>query len=395
MNATRHVSIPRRAAAAPGVYPRLAKVVEEYVIALPAGALIALAWSAADAETYHRMALAAGFVVNDVAMVFFFALVTKEIVEATAAGGVLHPWRRAATPALMAAVACTLALTVFGFLIRAFDEPMLERAQVTVLSIDVAFGYFVARLIFGRHPAVSVFLLLAIVANGFGFVALALSEPIRTVHPWAAAALIAAALATAAALRRRGVASLWPHLLAGGGLSWLALFAGGFMPALALLPIVPFLPHAARDRGFFVDARPRSTDALSQLDRLCHYPAQVALFLFGVVNAGVPFDSLEAGMWALPLAGLAGKPAGVLLGAAVAGATGLHLPRGVGWRELIVLGFISAIGFTMALFFATATIGPGHMLAEMKMAALMTTGAALAAFGTARLLGVGRFRPSR
>ena len=31
-------------------------------------------------------------------MVLFFGLITKEVVEATAAGGVLHPWRRAAAP---------------------------------------------------------------------------------------------------------------------------------------------------------------------------------------------------------------------------------------------------------------------------------------------------------
>ena len=33
-------------------------------------------------------------------MVFFFALITKEVVEATAPGGVLHPWRRALLPVI-------------------------------------------------------------------------------------------------------------------------------------------------------------------------------------------------------------------------------------------------------------------------------------------------------
>jgi NhaA family Na+:H+ antiporter len=392
---TGQLTFRARFAAPPGIYPRLGKVAEEYLVALPAGVLIALLWSAAHPESYYRMTFSASFLVNDVAMVFFFALITKEIVEATLPGGVLHPWRRAAMPALAAAAASIVSLTLFAFLIRAFDEPMLDRGRIAVLSVDVAFGYFVARLIFGRHPAVSFFLLLAIAANGFGFAALAVSEPIRETRPWLAIGLMTASLTVAAWLRRRRVTRLWPYLGVSGALSWLALLAGGVHPALALLPIVPFLPHAARDRGFFVDARRGAPDTMSRLDRFCHYPAQVALFLFAVVNAGVSVGSLEAGMWALPLATLTAKPAGVLLGAAVGVAAGLHLPRGVAWRELIVVGFISAIGFTMALFFATATIGPGHMLAEMKVGALMTAGGALAAFGAARLLQVGRFSPNQ
>ena len=49
-------------------------------------------------ESYFRFTYAISFAVNDVAMVFFFALMTKEVVEATAPGGVLHPWRRALLP---------------------------------------------------------------------------------------------------------------------------------------------------------------------------------------------------------------------------------------------------------------------------------------------------------
>ena len=40
-------------------------------------------------------------------MVFFFALMTKEVVEATAPGGVLHPWRRALLP-VIAAIGATV-----------------------------------------------------------------------------------------------------------------------------------------------------------------------------------------------------------------------------------------------------------------------------------------------
>ena len=86
---------------------------------------------------------------------------------------------------------------------------------------------------------------------------------------------------------------------------------------------MPFLPHAARDPGFFVDARPGAKDALSQFEIWWRYPAQVALFFFGLVNAGVPIGALEAGTWGVPIAVIVGKPLGILIAAGVALVGGL------------------------------------------------------------------------
>ena len=121
-----------------------------------------------------------------------------------------------------------------------------------------------------------------------------------------------------------------------------ALYWSGLHPALALVPIMPFLPHAARDPGFFVDASPGSRDTLSRFEIFWRYPAQVALFFFGLVNAGVPIGAFEEGTWALPVAVLVGKPVGILFGAGLAVVAGLHLPHRVGWRDLFAIGFIAA-----------------------------------------------------
>jgi hypothetical protein len=66
------------------------------------GALTALVWANIHHASYQQFAEALHFVVNDVAMVFFFALATKEVVEATAAGGALYSPRRALVPMLAA-----------------------------------------------------------------------------------------------------------------------------------------------------------------------------------------------------------------------------------------------------------------------------------------------------
>jgi NhaA family Na+:H+ antiporter len=371
--------------------PRLWTFGVEYLLALPAGAAIAMAWVNLAPESYFRATYPAAFVVNDVAMVLFFGWITKEVVEAGLPGGVLSSWRRAALPIALSGALVLASVIAYGVAVRVYDQPMLEQAWVASAATDVAFGYFIARLIFGRSAAVPFFLLVALSANAIGFGLLALSGSLREMHPGIALTLMIAAVGVAALLRVRGVRSFWPYVLVAGSLSWSALYFGGFHPALALVPIVPFLPHGRRDPGFFVDASPAAHDALSRFERWCRHPAQVALFLFGLVNAGVPLRALEGGALALPTALLVARPLALVAGAAFAVASGLHLPKHVGWRELVVVGLISSIGFTLALFFASGTLGAGQVLSETRMGALLSAGAGGAALVAARVLRIGRF----
>jgi NhaA family Na+:H+ antiporter len=371
--------------------PPLRHFAVEYLLALPAGALLALLWSGLAAESYYSFAAAMTFVANDVAMVFFFGWITKEVVEATRPGGALHPWRRTALPVAASFTATVVTLTLFGAFVRLFGEPMLERGWASVLAVDVALGYFVARLIFGRGAMVPFFLVVALSANAFGFLGVAVSEPPRTLHPWPLLGFLGLAVAAAYAGRARGVNTPWYYVLVAGGLSWTGLYLGGSQPALALLPVIPFVPGRRTDPGFFVDAPAQARDGLERMELLCRHPAQLALLLFGLVNAGVPPRTLELGVLALPLAALVGRPAGLLAGVAAGRALGLELPTGIRPRDVFVLGVTTAIGFTMTLFFATAVLGPGQLLAELRAGALLTILWGAVALMTARWLHVGRF----
>src|SRR5207247_10734262 len=106
-------------------------------------------------------------------------------------------------------------------------------------------------------------------------------HPTADLHLAQGAVIIAVAIGLATALRRARVRNFWPYLLAAGSVSWYAFFRSGLHPALALVPIVPFLPPAARDPGFFGVARPGAKDTLSRFEIWWRYPAQVALFFFG------------------------------------------------------------------------------------------------------------------
>jgi Na+:H+ antiporter, NhaA family len=369
---------------------RFSGFILDYLVALPAGCVFALLWANTLPDSYFRFAHASTFLVNDIGIVFFFALITKEVVEATLPDGALHPWRRAALPVAAAVGSVIVSIACYLAFLQYIGEPMLTRGWVAACAIDIPGSYIIARVIFGRHPSVPFLLLLAISADAIGLACVAVLQPIDNAKPVAGLGLLVLAVGSAAVLRRRKVKNFWLYLLGPGALSWFALFLAGVHPALALVPIVPFFPHARHDPGLFVEAAPQAHNTLALFERSWRLPVEGVLFLFGLVNAGVPLYGLEAGTWAIPIAAV-GRPIGIVAAAGLALAAGLHLPQRVGWRELLVVGCIACIGLVFALFFATAVMPPGPLLLEMKMGALLTIVGAVLAFLLARLLRVGRF----
>ncbi|MBI4886885.1 MAG: Na+/H+ antiporter NhaA [Acidobacteria bacterium] len=357
---------------------------------LVAGAAVALVWANAAHGSYERLAESLRFVVNDVAMVFFFALATKEVVEATAPGGALHSPRRASVPMLAAVGGMAGPALIYVAIALAGGMPELLRGWAIPCATDIAFSYLVARVVLGpKHPGIPFLLLLAIADDALGLVILAAFYPTGAVRPVEFVLLLAVAIGIAAWLRRGRTRNFWPYVAGAGLVSWVAFFRGGLHPALALVPIVPFLPHAKRDPGLFVEA-PHAHDPLNAFEHWWKLPVQVILFFFGLVNAGVPVSGVGPGTWTVLVAIVAGKPIGIVLSTALCVAAGLHKPAGVTWRDMTVLGIIAGIGFTVALFFATAAFPPGELLDQTKMGALLSFGASLLAMAAARVLRVER-----
>ena len=367
-------------------------IVLDYSLALPLGAVIALIWANTFTVSYYRFAHVLEFPVNDVGMTLFFALAAKEVVEAMRPGGSLHTWRRAALPVIAAAGGMLIPIALYAGYVRLMNETGLLHGWAIPCATDIAFSYFVAKVIFRRHPAIAFLLLLAIADDAFGLIVLAVFYPVGEGHLLIGAFLLAVAIAAAFALRRSRVRSIWPYVGLAGGFSWAAFYAGGLHPALALAPVIPFLPHAARDAGLFVEAPPGAHDTLSEFEHTFKVPAQIVLFLFGLANAGVVLTQYGTGTWAVLIGLLVGKPLGIGLAVALAMAAGLHLPDRFGWRDVIVVGCASGIGFTVALFFATASFTQGPMLDETKIGALLSVGSAGTALLAAKLLRTGRFR---
>jgi NhaA family Na+:H+ antiporter len=362
---------------------------------LPAGVVVALLWANLAHDSYTGFADALKFFVNDVGMAFFFALAAKEVVEAIAPGGALHTWRRAALPVVAAVGGMAGPALVYALCVFLFGNPALARGWAIACATDIAFSYLVARAIFRDHPAVPFLLLLAIADDALGLVILAVFYPAHPVRMGVTLGIMTASLAVLFALRMRRVMSPWPYVAAGGSLSWLALFLGGLHPALALVPVVAFMPHGASHREPLEEPPPDSVDPLSRFERALKHPVQVVLLFFALVNAGVRLTQAGPGTAAVLIGILAGKPLGILAAVAFALWAGLHLPKQLDWRDLVVVGLVAGIGFTVSLFFATAAFPPGPLLDQTKMGALLSSSSAVLAFGVAVMLGVGKYRTAR
>ena len=358
---------------------------------LPLGAVIALVWANTEPESYFRFSHAFSFPVNEIAMAFFLALIAQELFEALIPGGALAVWRHRALPMVAALGGLLGSVVTFLLYVRLAHQPVLMPAWPVVAAVDIAAGYYLLRLIYPRRSGPVAFLLLvAVMTDVVALAVVSVQTPGFEVHPMGFGLLLIALL-TAAALRRRRVKAFWPYWLISGTLSWLALYWMGIHPALALVPIVPLLPHDRRPGDVFAD-RP-DHDPVHQAEHEWNGLAQLALFMFGLVNAGVIFKHVDTGTWAVVVAALAGRPLGIIAAVALAVTSGWHLPRRMQWADVIVVALATTSGFTFALFLGSAVLPVGAVSEQITLGALFTAAGALVTIYAAWMLCVGRFTP--
>ena len=368
---------------------RVWKIVVDNSLLLLVGAVSALLWANLHHESYEHFSHSLHFVVNDVGMVFFFALATKEIFEATLPGGALASPREAAVPLFAAVGGMAAPAALYVIQVTLEGRPELIRGWAIPCATDIAFSYLAVRFVFpANHPAIPFLLLLAIADDALGLILLAVFYPSAPLSIVKLVGFMIPALGLALWLKRRPTLNYWPYVLGAGGLSWLALHFGGLHPALALVPIVPFMPHEKRDLGIF---HPRESDlpyTMNQFEHALKVPVQFVLLLFGLANAGVLVSSAGSATWIVLLSLVVGKPLGIVLMTVLSIKVGLRAPGGLSYLHTAVLGIAAGIGFTVALFFATAAFPPGPALDEAKMGALLSFAAAPLAIIVGRLAGL-------
>ena len=406
--------------------------IQQYSLFLIGGAIIALIWANLSPDSYHAFvefeifhdffighvhtdyttghdvrSLTVHYLVSDVFMALFFAIAAKEVWEAVILKNGSLRGRKAATPLFATAGGILGPVAVYLGLAAVMGSTTYDAVAngwAIPTATDIAFSYLVGRMVFGAgHPAVRFLLLLAIADDAAGLLILAIFYPTGELAPEWLLLSLGAAIAVYVLFnwlprrRDRGnqvrpnstwvrkTLSFWPYLIA-GCLSWYGFQQSGLHPALGLLPIVPTIPHADRAFGIFAAAEAHLHDLLNEMEHALKIPVEIVLGLFALVNAGVEFSSIGSATWLVLAALIVGKPVGILIfGWIAAVPLRLGIPEGMRIIDLVVIGCVAAIGFTVSLFFASAAFPAGPVQDAAKMGALFSFFAAGLSFVAGRI----------
>jgi NhaA family Na+:H+ antiporter len=326
--------------------------------------------------------------INDGLMAVFFFVVGLEIKREFLAGE-LAGARKAALP-IAAALGGMLVPALLFMLIG--PQGIEARGWAIPMATDIAFALGVIALLGDRIPrSLAIFLTALAIVDDLGAVlVIALFYTGDLNFP--ALAIGSIFLVALAAGNRLGVKSPTFYALV-GLLLWIALLKSGIHATVAgvligmTIPARPRHNHAhflgEADRlltdyrahgtipGPFLHEEKLSTlmamehachDAMSPLQRMEHAMHNWVIFgvmpLFALANAGITLDLTELTTavshpvtLGIALGLLVGKPLGITLFAWLAVRMGLaELPVGTRWAQILGLGLLGGIGFTMSLF---------------------------------------------
>lgn len=385
------------------------ELLQEFSVPLLAGVLLGILLANVEPHGYHALLhwspfgedshLNFHFLVNDLFMALFFGVAAKEITEACLPGGALNPPKKAVNPLAGTLGGVLGPVGVYFTIVALTGATEITRGWGVPTATDIALAWLVARMVFGAgHPAVAFLLLLAVAddAIGLGIIAIFYGDPHQPAQP-AYLLLVLAAMVVAYAMKKKGIKSFWPYVLIAGPLSWCGLFFAHLHPALALVPVVPFMPNMGFDEGLFTEYSTGKVypDTLNRFEHFFKKPVDFGLLGFGVVNAGVEFSSVGVATWAVLFSLLVGKTCGISLFSVVAARLGFPLPTGMTYRTLFAAGMTAALGLTVALFVAGVAFVDPVQQGSAKMGALLSAMAAVFALLMGRMLRIKKIHQQR
>jgi NhaA family Na+:H+ antiporter len=446
-------------------------IMQKYSLPLVTGVIVALIWAQIDFHGYHEVIdygffglkvgtynLSLHFLVNDIFMCFFFGLAMKEVTEAVLPGGCLSPPKKAVNPLMATAggvvgpVAVYILFVLLFWEAGSFDGQQCEveiarrlgggggggsgvYEQCTLATIingwgiptatDISLAWMIAQMIFGDgHPAINYLLLLAVVDDAIGMliIALAYPDPVHPLEPLYLT-LIVVCIIVCVSLRMF-VPAKWQkwqfYIFFGMPFSWAGLFCAHMHPALALVPVVPFMPakldmhsaiskwrrpslwksHAkaaaeiAAEKDIDVDVALAAAKIAAETAAHCHdhdaplhkfehalkLLVDIGMFFFGLCNAGVEVKELGGTTMTILLSLVVGKTIGIAGFGAFAVLIGFPLPRGLTLVDLTAAGALGGVGLTVALFVAGEAFTDAGLQGHAKLGALLSVGSAIVAY---------------
>lgn len=294
--------------------------------------------------------------INDALMAVFFLLIGLEVKREMIQGALAS--RRQAVFPVVAAIG---GMVVPALIYLAFNaqDPVAREGWAIPAATDIAFALGVLALLGNRVPtALKIFLMALAIIDDLGaivIIALFYTNDLSVLS----LAVAAGAIVVLAALNLCGVRRTGIYILVGAVL-WTAVLKSGVHATLAGVIV-----------GFMIPLKGQNGKSpAKQLEHVLHpWVAFLILPLFAFANAGVSLQGVTfAGLTSLlPLgiiAGLfVGKPLGISLFCWLAlKFKWASLPPGTRFPQIMAVGVLCGIGFTMSIFIATlafSSVDPG------------------------------------
>lgn len=315
------------------------------------------------------------FCVNEVLMSLFFALATKELVEAFRENGSMHPINKKIFNILFATLGGILGpISIFFILyfLLDLDEKTFSSWGIPTAT-DISIAWVCASVTFTKnHPAITYLLLLAVVDDAIGMVIIATvySDP-ETPFNWYWLFLCIGSIGVCYLFNYLKIRSWIFYILIPGVLSWIGLFLSNLNPVVCLCQIIFFIPDLHRFEKVispFVDI--------------------VVLFLFGFVNGGIKIETIGYFSLTIFLSLFIGKTLGIFILGITLDFLGYKIPEGITKLDLFYIGIIASAGLTVSLFIAGQALKSDPVLQdEAKLGALLSIVTPIFAFFIKTIIG--------
>lgn len=283
--------------------------------------------------------------INEGLMALFFLVVGIEVKREFITGE-LKTWRRAAFPVLAAAGGMIAPALIFSMLNPYAPQ---NSGWAIPMATDIAIALGVIGLLGRRIPrSLRVFLLTLAIVDDIGsiaVIAIFYNQPSNVF-----ALLLAVVLCIGLAITRRW--RIWPLAFLALGLAmWCCLLVAGVSGTMAGIILALLIPLRARRMGLF---KLQTAEVVE--DVLIPFTSFVVVPLFVFANAGITLSGVSlAGGNLSVFAGVSlglilGKPAGILIASWLGHVLRIaHKPPDIRWVQLVGVGFVAGIGFTVSL----------------------------------------------
>ena len=304
--------------------------------------------------------------INDALMAIFFLLVGLEL-KRELYKGELSNIKNASLPIIGALGGVLFPAAIYLFF--NYGTPTQSGAGVP-MATDIAFAIGILSLL-GKAVPVSLKIFLTALAVMDDLVAIIVIAIFYTANFELSYLLIAITIFLGLlVLNKLKVKSLIVYLI-GGVIMWYFMYHSGVHATITGVLLAFTIPF---DKG--------GANSLSrQVENVLHKPvAFIILPLFAIANTCIIIETDwyhglgEANSIGIMAGLILGKPLGIISFTALGSLIGIcALPKDLKWKNIIGIGFLSGIGFTMSIFITMLAFDSDHVITTSKIAIIISS----------------------